>query len=171
MDASEELLWFPSTLPPHVKLIASLNSCTAVEANMHRLIERREQFLEVPSLGPTLGMEIVQRWLEAAGRTLSRKQSELVGKALSYCTLPLFLKLIYATVARWKSYSKPQETVLFKSVQQSIHALFDRVESQHGKLLVSHALSYITAAKAGISDSELEDLVGGGFKMLYLWTF
>lgn len=33
---------------------------------------------------------------------------------------------------RWKSYSKSQETVLFKSVQQSIHALFDRTENQHG---------------------------------------
>lgn len=49
--------------------------------------------------------------------------------------------------------------MLFKGVQQSIHALFDRTEAQHGKLLVSHALSYITAAKSGISDSELEDLV------------
>lgn len=49
--------------------------------------------------------------------------------------------------------------MLFKSVEQSIHALYNRTESQHGKLLVSHALSYITAAKSGISDSELEDLV------------
>jgi hypothetical protein len=57
---------------------------------------------------------------------LSPRQWDIVAKALNHCTLPLFLKLVYATVARWKSYSKPQEVVLFKSVQQSIHALFDR---------------------------------------------
>ena len=30
---------------------------------------------------------------------------------------------------------------------------------QHGKLLVSHALAYITASKSGLSESELEDLI------------
>lgn len=49
--------------------------------------------------------------------------------------------------------------MLASSVHESIHALLDRTESQHGKLLVSHALSYITAAKNGVSESELEDLV------------
>ncbi|KAI1720798.1 NACHT domain-containing protein [Ditylenchus destructor] len=166
MDASEELLWFPPTLPPNVKLIASLSSNTTVENNMHRLVESLDQYINVPPLGPELGMEVIRKWLQAIGRTLTSRQSDLMGKALSYCTLPLFLKLVYATVSRWKSYSKPQETVLFKSVQQSIHALFDRTENQHGKLLVSHALSYITAARSGISDSELEDLISLDDKVL-----
>lgn len=96
-----------------------------------------------------------------------------MSRALDKCTLPLFVKLIYATVARWKSYSRPQETILFSSLQESINVLFHRTESQHGfqrflaskigiflgKLLVSHALSYISAARSGISDSEVEDLV------------
>ncbi|KAI6183552.1 hypothetical protein M3Y97_00500900 [Aphelenchoides bicaudatus] len=166
MDNTDELLWFPPTLPPHVKIIASLSSDTGIEVTMRRLVEKEEQYVLVPPLGPQLGQHVIEKWLEAKGRTLSPCQWGIVAKALSHCTLPLFLKLIYATVARWKSYSKPQEVVLFKSVQQSIHALFDRTESQHGKLLVSHALSYITAAKSGISDSELEDLISLDDKVL-----
>ncbi|KAH7701155.1 Protein T05C3.2 [Aphelenchoides avenae] len=166
MDGAEELLWFPPTLPPHVKIIASLSSGTTIESNMRKLVECPDQYVLVPPLGPELGTEVIRKWLEAIGRTLTSRQSDIVGKALTYCTLPLFAKLVYATVARWKSYSKPQETVLFKSVQQSIHALFDRTESQHGKLLVSHALSYITAARSGISDSELEDLISLDDKVL-----
>lgn len=30
---------------------------------------------------------------------------------------------------------------------------------QHGRILVFHALAYITAAKSGLSESELEDLI------------
>lgn len=37
--------------------------------------------------------------------------------------------------------------------------LLDRIENQHGKLLVSHALGYLTAAKSGVSEAELEDLL------------
>lgn len=118
------------------------------------MFQHRQQIL-----GQELGLEIINKWLGGIGRTLTNRQADIVQKALSHCTLPLFLKLIFATVFRWKSYSRPQDTVLFKSVQQSIHALFDRTESHHGKLLVSHALSYITAARTGLSDSELEDLV------------
>lgn len=41
----------------------------------------------------------------------------------------------------------------------SIMMLFERIEKQHGRLLVFHALAYITAAKSGLSESELEDLI------------
>ena len=37
--------------------------------------------------------------------------------------------------------------------------LLDRIENQHGKILVSHALGYLTAAKSGLSEAELEDLL------------
>uniref|UniRef100_A0A915AEJ3 WD_REPEATS_REGION domain-containing protein n=2 Tax=Parascaris univalens TaxID=6257 RepID=A0A915AEJ3_PARUN len=113
-----------------------------------------------------LGLEVIAEWMKLVGRTLTARQWDLVTKALAYCTLPLFVKLIYATVARWKSYSRPQETLLFHSIQEGIHALFDRTENQHGKLLVSHALSYITAARSGLSDSEVEDLISLDDKVL-----
>lgn len=115
MDASEELLWFSPTLPLYVKvnnkkfffinyffvkLIASLSSNTIVETNMHRLVENNNQYVLVPSLGPEVGMKVICNWLLAIGRTLTTRQSELVAKALHCCTLPLFLKLVYATVAR-----------------------------------------------------------------------
>ena len=166
IDSAEELLWFPPQLPPNVKLIVSFSTNTTIETNMHKLVEDEHQYVLVPSLGPELGAEVIRKWLKAIGRTLTNRQMDIVNKALSYCTLPLFLKLIYATVARWKSYSKAQDTILFKSVQQSVHALFDRTESHHGKLLVSHALSYITAARSGLSDSELEDLISLDDKVL-----
>lgn len=44
--------------------------------------------------------------------------------------------------------------------------LFERIEKQHGRILVFHALAYITAAKSGLSESELEDLISLDDKVL-----
>ena len=41
----------------------------------------------------------------------------------------------------------------------AINGLFDRIERQHGKIFVTHTLAYITAAKNGLTESELEDIL------------
>ena len=41
----------------------------------------------------------------------------------------------------------------------SVFQLFERVENKHGWMLVSHALSYITASKNGVSEPEIEDFI------------
>ena len=41
----------------------------------------------------------------------------------------------------------------------AIDLLFQKVEERHGYLLVAHCLAYITAAKHGLSESEMEDVV------------
>ena len=50
-------------------------------------------------------------------------------------------------------------TGLANTIHASIMKLFDRVEAQHGKLLVARSLAYITAAKGGLSEAELEDVL------------
>lgn len=99
-DGSDGLLWFPPSLPPFVKVIVSFSSGTGIEMTMRRLVECDEQYVLVPPLGPQLGKHIIEKWLEKVGRTLTQRQWEIVAKALSHCTLPLFLKLVYVTVAR-----------------------------------------------------------------------
>ena len=48
----------------------------------------------------------------------------------------------------------------------SIFLLFEKVETKHGWPLVSHALAYVTAAKNGVSETELEDLISLDDKVL-----
>lgn len=49
-----------------------------------------------------LALETIREWLKSSARTISHRQWELVTKALNKCTLPLFVKLIFATVARYE---------------------------------------------------------------------
>jgi hypothetical protein len=93
-------------------------------------------------------------------------QWRLVSNAIGKCSLPIFVKLVFAEICRWRSYTKPQDTHLASNVMDSIMMLFERIEVQHGRLLVFHALAYITASKSGLSESELEDLISLDDKVL-----
>ena len=63
------------------------------------------------------------------------------------------------TFDRWRSYHDIKTTTLKFNIHDIIMKLFERIENQHGKVLVSHALGYVTAAKGGLSEAELEDLL------------
>ena len=95
-------------------------------------------------------------------RKLGNYQKRIVLNALEHCSLPLFCKLIFAEVSRWRSFSNPSETYLANNVTDCINLLFQKVEEKHGWFLVAHSLAYVTAAKNGITESEIEDLLSLG---------
>ena len=169
---ANRMSWLPLQIPPHCKIVVS---CTYVEGNpklmedlnfMRMMLEDDTQFLEVTALGPDLAMKVMRLWMESVGRTLNNYQWRVVANAFDSCTLPIFAKLAFQEVCRWKSYSAPEKTVLMLNVQDSIYQLFKRVENKHGWLLVSHALAYVTASKNGVSEPEIEDLISLDDKVL-----
>lgn len=101
---------------------------------------------------------ILDAWLKDANHAVTEKQKDLVMAAFNGCPLPLFLKLSFDESLRWKSYTPVEKAVLKSTVKDSINALFERIERLHGFQLVSHGLAYITAAKNGLSDAELDDV-------------
>ena len=58
-----------------------------------------------------------------------------------------------------RSYQSKEITALAHSIHDIIMKLFEKIEKQHGKILVSAALGYITASKGGLSEAELDDLL------------
>lgn len=90
-------------------------------------------------------------------RTISETQLPVVKEALACCSSPLYVKLVFDQISLWKSYTL--DIVIAKSIDDCVSKLFERVENSHGKILVSHALAYITASKNGLSEAELEDLI------------
>lgn len=131
-----------------------------------KMIDVEENFIEVTALGEELAMNVIKMWMKTACRDLNNYQWRLVANAISKCSLPIFVKLVFAEICRWRSYTRPQETHLANTVMDSIMLLFERVEKQHGRILVFHALAYITASKSGLSESELEDLISLDDKVL-----
>ena len=159
-EESIKLGWMTYELPDHVRMIISCVSegvCEEYDFLSRTLQKSDGQFLEVKTLSKVLAVDVIDLMLRSSSRALSSVQWKIVKATLDHCTLPIFVKLVFARVSAWKSYTKA--TLLSTTVMESIMSLFERVEIQHGTTLVSYALSYITASKCGLSESELEDLI------------
>ena len=102
---------------------------------------------------------ILNAWLRNANRKLSRDQRDVIMNAFKQCPLPLYLKLSFDEATRWKSYQPIEQCILQDTIKESINSLLARLERLHGYLLVSRGLGYITAAKYGLSDAELDDIL------------
>lgn len=166
-DGAHQLAWLPTTLPPHVRLIVStLPNYFGILDTLRSMIEVEENYVPVLPLGENLSATILSFWLKNAKRTLTEDQMQLVNEAFTKCNLPLYVKLVFDEVCRWKSYTSLQHVSLAFTIHDSIYKLFERIEIQHGKTLVSHAFGYITAAKSGLSEAELEDLLSLDEKVL-----
>ncbi|XP_068711765.1 NACHT domain- and WD repeat-containing protein 1-like isoform X2 [Montipora foliosa] len=159
-DNARQLIWFPLVLPDHVKLIVSTLPDNEYECfPILQSLLGEDNFVEVPKLPEKDAFQILRNWLSVAGRTLSPSQESIVTEALQKCSLPIFIRVAFDEALRWKSYSLPSETVLQDTVRGAVNALFERVEIQHGRLLVQHTLAYITASKSGLTSTEIEDLL------------
>ncbi|XP_077984718.1 NACHT domain- and WD repeat-containing protein 1-like [Glandiceps talaboti] len=160
-DGAQQLSWLPIELPKHVKIIVSTLPEDEYQyyPRLKSLIADTVNFVEVPKLGIKDTQDILQKWFANQNRMLTENQMEIVVSACQECPLPLFLKISFDEACRWHSYSKPEEYQLKTTVRDAIVDLFERVETNHGELLVSHALGYLTAAKNGLTENELEDLL------------
>ena len=104
-------------------------------------------------------MDLIKSWLKRSNQTLTPDQYVVVQRAFKNCSLPLYTKLVFEEVIRWKSYTHPDLTVLELTVKGIINQMMRRIEVQHGILLVSRGLAYLTAARNGLSEVELEDVL------------
>lgn len=126
---------------------------------LRAVILQPNNFVEIKPLGGALSVDIIKSWLTMKGKTLTVEQFAVMKIACNYCSLPLYTKLVFEEVKRWKSYYPLEMTTLQHTVIGLISTLFDRIEIQHGKKLVAKSLSYLTASRSGLSETELEDVL------------
>jgi WD40 repeat protein len=154
-DNAQRLDWIPTTLPPHARVVVS----TLSSEHKAMLEQRRPPALTI-TLGKMLvveGRALLDKWLTEAGRKLQPLQYQEVFTAFGKNGLPLYLKLAFEEARRWKSYSPV--TSLSADVPGIIGDLFDRLSGEHGKALVSLSLGYLAAARHGLTEDELLDVL------------
>ena len=150
--------WLQKKCPHFVKIIVSvLPDYYDILLNLRRSLPMETSYIQVPLLTIDMGSNILKTWLEGIGRTLTDEQFELVLSSFTGCPQPLFLKLTFTEASRWASFTNVCGLDLGSTVPQAIRLLFERLERKHGKTLTSHALGYLTAARNGLTENELED--------------
>ena len=170
-NGGRRLDWLPVTgLPAHVRLVVStlpdyaefqcLSILRAKLADSAGSLD--SHCVEVGTISEPDA--VLQHLLRLQGRTITDAQLKHVLEAFEKRTeadaagTPLWLTIVAQTISMWRSY----EDVPFAikpGVRDLIIDLFERLATDHGAKLVRAALAYITLAKAGVSETELNHLL------------
>ena len=155
------LLWIPQKLSSNVKFTVStipeenniLDRLKSPEMNLSLI-----QFTEVTVMDKEQSRQVIQMWLHAQNRKLTTDQNALVDEHIKDNAKPLYLKLIFDEISKWKSY---QQTGKFycPNISSCLHRLFRKTEVKHGEMIVRHALGYLCASKNGLTNLEMEDVL------------
>ncbi|MBE9571261.1 MAG: DUF4062 domain-containing protein [Proteobacteria bacterium] len=156
-DHARSLTWLPSGLPQNIRVIVS-----TLPGECFSILERRlpeNKLKELESMPLAEGTDLLKSWLKAVGRTLQNNQMKEVLNKFDEISLPLYLKLAFEEARQWKSYSP--EVNLSHDIPGIIRDFFKRLSSpaNHGKILVSHSMGYLAAAKNGLAEDELLDVL------------
>lgn len=148
-----------STLPHHGNLLSMLQ--------MKKI--PHENFVHLKYLNIDLAKLIIKDWLNRINRSISTNQWSLIENMLSKATLyPLYIKIIFDILIKWRSYDVPDEKFLLCStIDSTIKYLFELLEIEHGRLLFSRTIIYMTSFRDGISESEIEDILSLDDEVLY----
>ena len=79
-DGAHLLAWFPASLPPHCKFVASV--VASHDVIVGRLRSLTTKFVQVGELGAELAMTVFRSWLTTAGRTVTPDQLDIIQSAL-----------------------------------------------------------------------------------------
>lgn len=149
--------WLPARLPKHVALVLSTlpnETLTALQGKLPA-----QNTLDLKPLSEADASSILGRWLEEVQRRLQPQQEQLLLERFQQCGLPLYLKLAFEEARLWKSYDPLPEFP--ENIPGMLETLFKRLslEANHGERMVSRSLGYLAAAKNGLSEDELIDVL------------
>jgi WD40 repeat protein len=162
-DDGRRLMWLPRKLPPQVRIVVSTLPDEAYQC-FPALVATAlpEDLLALPRMSRKEGADLLDTWLGGCARTLTTQQRQGVLESFQQHAVPLYLKMVFEEAKRWHSYDVGQSELLAADLPGSIHALFARLArpEQHGPAVVERALGYLAAARFGLADDEMLDLLG-----------
>ena len=179
-DPARDMTWLPPELPPHVKVIVSttvgrlkpappmqthdspvVGQALSLANSLSSQLLSDGFLVALAPMTPSEGGQALDEWLREANRTLQPWQRETVLAHFERCGLPLYLKLAAEESRLWKSYASPDACTLGEGVAGVIDTLFDRLSSNtnHGPTLVERSLGYLAAARYGLTEGEILDVL------------
>lgn len=166
-----DLEWVLEVLPCNVKMLYSvIGSHESILNTFENAIGLpKENIIEIHNLDLKLCNEIIQDWLIKANRSISTYQWSVIERMFKKATLfPLYLKLVFDIISRWTSFHEPDaDFVKCTNIDKCIKYLFNFFEKEHGYLLFSRSVIYMSSFVNGISENEIEDILSLDDDVLY----
>jgi nephrocystin-3 len=166
---AQELDWLPPELPQNIKLILSTLPCRAMDV----IKERGWLTLEVEPLTVAEREELVIKFLALYSKQLSPERRRRIAQD-PQSENPLCLRLLLDELRQFGVYGKKLDLVIDRylgadSIPEMMTLILARCERDYEvnrPKLVRDALSYLWAARRGLSEAELLDLLGEGSQPL-----
>jgi WD40 repeat protein len=157
VDDARSLAWLPAELPSNVRLVVSTLPGECLQALESTV--PAENRLEMQRMSLREGEALLDTWLANSHRRIQDGQRKHVLDRFGRCGLPLYLKLAVEEARLWRSYDPVPD--LSEDIPGILRDLFKRLseESSHGSMLVSRSLGYLAAARNGLSEDELLDIL------------
>jgi WD40 repeat protein/ABC-type molybdenum transport system ATPase subunit/photorepair protein PhrA len=156
-DHARNLTWLPADIHDNVHMVVSTLSGGCLSILEKKLL--RENLVKLKPMPLNEGSKLLDLWLDEAKRKLQEHQRKEILEKFTMCGLPLYLKLAFEEARRWKSYTEKVD--LSHDIPGITRYLFKRLSSDanHGKTMVSRSLGYMAAAKNGLTEDEMLDLL------------
>ena len=166
-----ELDWVLPNLPSNMKMIYStIGTHGNILKNFkEKVFVPEKNIVPIDKLDVELATNIIKEFLKNEKRSLSELQWETINDMFENAKLfPLYVKLIFDVIRKWSSFDKPNsEFKKCRDIDNCIKYLFTSFEKDHGKLLFSRSIIYMSSFANGISESEIEDILSLDDEVLY----
>ncbi|XP_041466709.1 uncharacterized protein LOC121417179 isoform X3 [Lytechinus variegatus] len=159
---ARSMVWLPSNLPENVKIVISCTTLEEEKTDSFKALKKQcldADFYTIPDLTQEESKYIVNYLLKQERRRITQEQHETVMKALEEISSPLYLRLVCDQAVRWRSFSEKRETYLATDLKKMLNGILISLETKHGEPLVRRCLGYLTAARSGLSWTELNDIL------------
>ena len=145
--------WLPAELPSHC--------CIAVSATEISQNLRQAEALKIGPFRPEEAQELLATWLNDTGRTLQAEQRSKLLQSFGHCPLPIYLKLLFEEARNWTSFDALADCAVGDGLDGIIDLMANRLsdDANHGPVLVSRTFGYLCAARRGLAEQEILDLL------------
>ena len=166
------LEWILKKYPANIKFVFStLTNHGDILKNFKFIVKNEANFLEVGMLELDQALSIIKTFLSGLGRQLTNQQMKIIEELFKLDETklyPLYVKLIFDIISKWTSYTEIKEDFLrCFSIDDCVEYIFETMEQDFGKLLVSRCLFYLSSSESGISSVELEDVLSLDDELLF----
>ncbi len=153
------LEWVPRFFPPKIRFIIT----TTVEETLVHLRERGWGELGIQPLHEKEREIIIKRLLGQYGKALSAKQVQRIAED-EKCAHPLFLRTVLEELRLFGRHedleSQIDRYLATTGTEDLFQVVLHRFEQDFGESLVRDILSLIWATRTGLSEIELQELIG-----------
>jgi tetratricopeptide (TPR) repeat protein len=161
-DGAPDLVWLPPVIPRNVRMVFS----TLPGRALTELTRRGWQTMQVEMLTLEERKQLISDYLALSSKTLSLAQIERIANSVQAAN-PLYLRALLEELRVFGVYEQLEERIGYYLAAQTIDGLFERIlaryEADYERErpgLVHEAMSLFWAARHGLSEVELLELLG-----------